>query len=1116
MVLGLASLARALDPRIGYLSQYAADIWMRRDGLPANTVTALAQTTDGYLWVGTPAGLVRFDGIRFARVPVGDTSNSPAFITALTPDRDGSLWVGTKTNGIRHIVGGTLQTIPPLGHAANITGITIAPDHSVFVGCDDGLYRLKGADGTRGSTASAVVTPLQFDSDGNLWTVTPIGVQVLGATGEVRRDIKLPGYCEAVRICRNGRVLLGTYDGLLEWQRDGVQPLAAIEPALNEHVKALLDDQDGNVWLATTEGITRVQFESNGRIRVSRFRVPGGALSLAEDREGSLWVGCVDGLRRLKNARAVVWGAPEGVPGNFSPSVLAANGKVLIFSAGANGGITEIVDGETRRFSNIPDGPGCVGGDGSVWISSSGVLRRIKDGSIEELGAGQGVPQMWISALVESEPGELLMTVDKTGVRSWRNGRNSPYLLRDGTAFTSPVYVMSAHKDPAGVIWMGTYDGLWRLDRGEITRYTTSVGETSNREWYRDHPQSATWFKTVVTDDLPDYWISSEDDDGHGTLWLGSNRGGLARLRDGRFCGFTTRDGLPTNEIFSVQLDGHGNVWIGTPTGIFELLADDLERVAGQRGEKLHPVGFSTLDGMRSEECLNVYHPASARSADGRLWFTTRDGVVSIDPDQRHANAAPPLVHIEEIRIDGVPAAPSAHVRVPPGYNKLEIHFTAPSLAAPERVGLKYRLEGYDESWLDATRERTAYYTRLKPGAYRFRAMAANEDGVWNQDGASVEIELLPFFYQTTWFAFVAGASLLVVAAGIHLWRVRHLRRREAELESRVAARTRELSGANDALKKEISERQRAEAEVVTANRELIVAAHRAGMAEVAEDVLHNVGNAVTSVNVSAELVRRIVQRNTVTRLDRVADLLAENAGTLDEFFGPSGKGNHLPKYLRALAAELTNERAATAKEISRLQEYISGIIGLVGEQQHLAGIGGADEPIDLRDIVRQTLQLRQPALARDNISVETELAEEVPLVRAERYKILEITTNLLDYGCVGFVDSTQEHKRIVIRVAAATDGVRLSIMDNGPTRDLATLKELFVQSLERGAAGHRHRMHVTAVLVKKMGGTVTVEAAPASGTLLVIHFPATPEPPRAAPSSAQRDAQPSVSALGH
>jgi ligand-binding sensor domain-containing protein/signal transduction histidine kinase len=922
-----------------------------------------------------------------------------------------------------------------------------------------------------------------------VWISTPLGIQLLSPSGRLVRNIPSAAFCEAVRICRDGRVLVGTYDGLAEWIRDRVTPLSQVNPALNEHVKALIDDEDGNVWLATTEGITRVQFDATGVPKVLRIRVPGGALSLTEDREGSIWIGCVDGLRRLKNARAVVWGVTEGIASNFTPSVTTHNGKVLVFAAGPNGDLTEIASGEAKHFARVVDGPSCTAADGSLWVVNRGVIDRVRNGGVDEFREGQGVPQSWISTVAETQPGELLLTVDKAGLRLWRPGGTQPYLLRDGTPFTSTFYVMTAHKDPQGVIWFGTYDGLWRANGGEVTRYVNSTGETSNRQWYLDHPQSSKWFRTVVSDDMPDYWISGIDDDGQGTLWVGSNRGGLARLRDGHFVGFTTRDGVPTDEIFSVQLDAHRNVWLGTPTGIFEVLADDLERVATHRGEKLRPIAFGTVDGMRSEECLNVYNPASALSPDGLVWFATRDGVVSIDTEERRRNRAPPPVHIEEILVDGVLAPAGSHIRVPAGYNQIEIHFTAPSLASPERVHLKYQLEGYDQTWVNANRTRTAHYSRLPPAIYEFRAMAANEDGVWNDASASVKIEIVPFFYQTTWFIVLCTGLLTLAAFAVHLWRVRELRQREAELENRVAVRTAELSRTNEVLKKEISDRERAEAEVISANRELMIAAHRAGMAEVAEDVLHNVGNAMTSVNVSAELLSKIARHDTVAKLERTADLLDANQHTLQEFLGPRGKGHSLPKYLHALATQMSNERDAIATEVSHLQTYVGGIISMLSEQQHLAGIGGPDESVDLRDIVRQVLQLRQASFAHDRIAVDLRLGDSVGAIRAERYKVLQIVTNLLDHAHQALTDCTRSDRRIAVSVDGGAEGITLRIADNGPLRDAETLN-LFAQRFEKGGSGDRYRLHVMAVLVTKIGGSVRAEAASADcGTAFVVEF---------------------------
>jgi hypothetical protein len=325
--------------------------------------------------------------------------------------------------------------------------------------------------------------------------------------------------------------------------------------------------------------------------------------------------------------------------------------------------------------------------------------------------------------------------------------------------------------DGQGSFWLGTDAGLWRLNGGVVTHYTTKNG---------------------LSHDLV-YAISGDPD---GVLWIGT-AGGLTRLApSGRMTRYTKEEGLFDNQVLSILDDERGNLWMSSPAGIFRASRRELEEYgAGARGF-ITSIAFGKADGMKSSECNGGFQPAGLRTRDGRLWFPTMRGVAIVDPSHVQTNKLPPPMHIERVTVDGTPVAGGSSLA--PGGRQFEFFYTALSFTAPEKVRFKYRLEGYDRAWIDAGTRRVAYYTSVPPGQYRFRVAACNNDGVWNETGASFSFALRPAFYQTLWF-YVMLAALAVVLGSLVYWlRIRTLKVRERELLALVDQRTEEIQRERD------------------------------------------------------------------------------------------------------------------------------------------------------------------------------------------------------------------------------------------------------------------------------------------------------------------------------
>lgn len=1084
LAFGAPRLAWALDANTPAITQYVLEHWSHRDGLPANTINAIAQSQDGYLWIGTTAGLARFDGVRFVSIPTDPTNpEHPEFITSLAVGRDNVIWAGTRNGGLRrvvHNVGGSLESN---GQEGIVFKTLLDAQNRLFLVTSTGVLRLEGQGVKLFSKQANYATAAAFDSAGNLWVADQDSLYLLDQDGMRREKVDTKVFGEAVLVDRAGAVWVGSYGGLLRWHDHQLKGFNEFDPALGRQVKTLAQDADGNLWVGTVDGLVRVQMTENGP-RIATLRIPGGVLSLAEDREGSLWVGAVDGLHRLKNAKVTMWGELEGIPA-FIPSInVGPSGSVFVFSGAADNRVTEIRDNRVSVKPGIVIGSSLLARDGSFWSATNGTLVQLKGNEAQRFGAEAGVPPRWISTMMDDGE-DLIITPDLGGIRRWKPGNSRPYLLRDNTAFTSEYYVMTSMRDSHGVIWMGTYDGLWRLADGEVTRYTTPRGEESNRPWYDAHPQSKTCFHTVVSSDMADYWIMSIAEASGGTLWLGSNRGGLTRLRDGKFTKITQRQGLPTDEIFSVLVDYKQDVWLGTAIGIFRLKAEELEELANGARAKVTPIGYSTFDGLRSDECLNVVAPMACKAADGVLWFATRSGAAAIDPRLNRSNKLPPPVLVEQVVVDNRPVEKRAPVVIPARYNKLEIHFTALSLATPERVRFKYQLEGYDPSFVEARGERIAHYSQLPPGDYRFVVKACNDDGVWNEQGAAIELSVPPRFYQTVWFLGACAALATSAVVGTHRWKVRQLRAREAELQSHVDQRTKELSQANADLKKEMAERQRAEADVARINRELIIASHKAGMAQIAADVLHNVGNALNSLAVSANVIRENVERGNGQSLTRVADLIAKHEADLPAFFGPGGAGKKLPHYLAELAKHSDDERAALKNELGELTRHLGYITDLVAKQQEHARITGPIDQLEAPALITDAVHTVAEDLARDGVALSQDVAKSLPTVSGERHKLLQILVSMLRHAHRATVQSSTREKRIELRAALEANHLVVVARDNGVGLTSEQLAEVFSQSADPCG------LHSAAIFAHHLGGTLRAESAGLdAGSTLTLSIP--------------------------
>jgi diguanylate cyclase (GGDEF)-like protein len=787
-----SAAARALDARKA-ITQYTRQVWQAREGLPQNSIHALIQTRDGYLWLGTQEGLVRFDGVQFT---VFDRANSRwlrnNYVQTLMEDRSGGLWIGTNGGGVARwsggasaaIAGSTRNGLP----ADQVNCLFEDRAGNVWVGTNGGLTRFDGgrfsAEGILEELRHKNVQALAEDRDGALWAGTSHGEifrlfegrwGVQSVPGLARSPIR------AIFRDREGAMWIGTEGGgLAKWTAGSVALQQLPGGFQGSKILSILQDRDGSLWIGTDgAGLSRFAEGQWSSYTTAQGLSNGFVASLCEDREGSLWVGTHGGgLDRLADGSFTRYARPEGLTYDDVATMLEArDGSLWIGTWG--GGVDRVKDGKVAAFTSRQglsyDEVSTLAEDrdGTVWAGTwGGGLNKFEGGRFHPVAFRPGGTGDKVTCLAVGGSGALWVGTLGSGVARWSEGKWTLLTSRQGLPNDN---VRSIVETPQGDLWVGTDGGLALYSRGTFRRYG-------------------------VSDGLPNDAIYSLLLDRDGTLWTSTLGGGLTRRQNGRFTAFTRAQGLFDSVIFQILEDDSGNLWMSSNRGVYRAAKKDLDAVA-RRGLASVPWRvFGTMDGMESSECNGGNQPAGIRTRDGRLWFATLKGAVIVDPDRLVTNPVPPPVRVEEAIVDKQKLDPAQETELLPGAGALEFHYTALSFLAPQRVRFRYRLEGFDHEWIEAGTRRAAYYTNTPPGTYRFRVIACNNDGVWNEKGAAVSFRLAPHVYQTRWFYVIVAAAVLASAIGVYRLRIRGLTRRKSELVRTVGERTRQLEEANQRL----------------------------------------------------------------------------------------------------------------------------------------------------------------------------------------------------------------------------------------------------------------------------------------------------------------------------
>lgn len=792
MLLALATAAEpaaALDPSRA-LTQYQNDRWQTEQGLPQSSVQALAQTRDGYLWIGTLDGLARFDGVRFT---VFDGRTVPELglgsILGLMVDADGNLWIGRAGAAVLYR-GGHFR----IAFADEVTaGTTVwsfcqARDGAVWAATNNGLVRWRDgatkvyrkADGLPTDRLRSVA----FDRDGVLWIGTTGGGLVSLSDGRFQTLMTSNGLpndnVRAVLPDPKGGVWAATAGGGLARAVSGKLTTFTVADGLpTDQLSALALDAQGTLWIGTWgSGLCRMRDGGFSCLSSAQGLSADQVWSLHADREGSLWVGTwVGGLNRLRDRHFVVFGAPEGLSHDNTRAVLCAReGATWVATAG--GGVNRI-EGERvtafRKKDGLPSEETsslCEDRDGSLWIGTyTGGIGRLRNGRIEAYGTAEGLPGTDVRALYQDRAGTIWAATMSGLARFDGHGFVSvkaPGVPLDG--------IISILEDSAGTLWFGTAgDGLVSLRAGGFRVLTKKEGLASNK-------------------------VMALHEDERGSLWIGTGGGGINRLRDDRLVSIRPSDGLWDGIAQTILEDRAGNLWMTCNRGFFRVPRKELDAFAEGRLVKVTSVGYGASDALRSTTFAGGQLPSGAVDSQGRLWLPTYKGLVIVDPSNIPASTRPPAVRLEDVTANGVTRSAGPPVVLPPGSGTLSIHYTAMTLVDAERVRFRHRLDGLPGDWVDAGNRREAFYPSLPAGSFRFRVAASFDGKVWREAPAALPITVRPYFYQTTWFLLVALVGALAAAGAAYKVRTVQLRLRQARMERVIARKTEELRHANERL----------------------------------------------------------------------------------------------------------------------------------------------------------------------------------------------------------------------------------------------------------------------------------------------------------------------------
>ncbi len=1182
-------------------ADYSVAHWDTENGLPHNSIRQLFQSSDGYLWIGTQAGLARFDGLNFT---VFNRNNTPAFtnslITSLAETPDGSLWIGTAQDLVRYS-GGVFTSYTQADGLKDrtINTLCVAPDGSLWIGGQSGVTRWIGGKflndiDTSGHSTRGMRNITLLDKN-QMWL--GIGSEALrfqnGKLTAFSREQGLPDrQIQTINEGPGGTILAVSQDGLFRLENGRFSPLVQNAALSSPRISRTLLDRAGNLWIGTATGLDRYH---DGKVvpYSDKFgRKLGVVDALLEDREGCVWAGTSEGLYRLTDRRALSLTESDGVPGSLVLALKeSSDGSLWVSSWGSgvvqfkNGKITHYTVGAPLSHETVTaiyEAPG-----GVMWFGNRGSsLDRLENGKVTTFVYQSGVATSRpVTAIIGDDHGTLLLGIGSRGLFTFRDGAIIP--VPEARALSSAT-IWTFHRSHDGRLFMGTNAGLY------------------------ERKTDRTWELVPFPSLSPPLSVHDilETDGGY---WLATEGLGLVRWQHGNVHTYDAHRGMVDDTLFTVLDDGEDSLWVSSARGLARVAKKDLDAVDQGRATTVNCMTFGRSDGLASGSSSGNGNPGAILLKDGRILTATDKGVAVTDPRRLRLNKQPPTVIVESVIADTRSMPAAAAIVLPAGTSRLEIRYTALSLMAPQRLRFRYQLEGADPQWIEAASERRAYYTNLSPGNYTFRVTASNSDGVWSETGASAKITVQPYFYETTGFRGVCIAALIAAVFLLFWLRGRNLKIKQLalqhaneELDQRVRDRSAELfqshgelqqreqlfrlifehapvgiswkradlgdcyhfnatfrrildlpsltlpdfslltgmlhpedaprqaelakrieSGQTNAytleqrylrpdgevvwgmlsvavirdqqgrvtqdigILEDITARKKAERELAETYKNLVEVSRTAGMAEVATGVLHNVGNVLNSLNVSATVIGDGLRHSKVESFAKLSALIQEHSTDLAAYLITDPKGRRIPEYVDSLASHFAAEQKRLIAETSALQQNVEHIKEIVAMQQTYATRISLSEALDPVTLMDDALRINSTGLARHNVRVAREFKDTGQLL-GEKAKVIQILLNLIGNAKDACVSGGAPERLITLGIERGDSGqVRLTVTDSGIGIAPENLIQIFAHGFTTKPHGHGFGLHSAANAAKEMNGALTVRSKGiGSGATFMLELP--------------------------
>jgi signal transduction histidine kinase/ligand-binding sensor domain-containing protein len=738
-IAAVSSTATPVSPR------YAWQTWRTENGLPQNSVHSITQTSDGYIWLATEGGLARFDGLKFT---VFDVDNTPQF----------------RNNNVRHLL--------------------TARDQTLWIATAAGVVRYQGGAFISFAIAQGLpsdnVLSISEDVSGAIWAFTSAGSAIYSNGRFVRKTpntssrlISSPGATTPYIVDRQGRTWVGMDKGVQLYGTGQTKIFPVREKLSEAHVTTLFEDRAGVIWVGTENGLARIAEGNIDVIRASDSVAHGFILSLFEDREGDIWIGTDSGgVTVLREQRFGTFDRSVGIPDNLVRCIFEdSNGVVWV---GTDGDGLRKFNGQ--RFAALTTADGLSSNvilsiandqNGNLLVGTPDGLNVIRGKQVQTLTSSDGLPDDLIRSIYKDLDGSVWMGT-RRGLVHQTNGIFKTYTVADGLPSD---LIGSILRGKDGRLWVGTLKGLSSLRDGHVEQLS-SLRQT------KESPITALF------------------EDGNDTIWIGTEGSGLERLQSASVYEFPAALGLP-KIVSGIMLDANGQFWITSPQGLFRISKSDLDLYAQKRLNSVSVISYNTGDGLPVDEFSTGGHPTICKDHINTIWFASTKGIVSIDATQAAKKRLPPMVALERVVADDHAIDTRRPFQFAPGLSRISFEYTGLSFAASQQVRFRYRLEGFDKTWIDAGARRAAYYTSLPPGKYRFVVAARNSDGIWSIDSAAWQFQLQPHYYQTNWFRAMLLLLVAIATYTFYRWRVRLVRN---ELDAVLAERNRIAREIHDTL----------------------------------------------------------------------------------------------------------------------------------------------------------------------------------------------------------------------------------------------------------------------------------------------------------------------------